>query len=460
VHRKKSSSLHLGLDSDTEMRLVRWVHVDATDGVDELTLFRLAVKYYLHPLAIEGLLKRVDTKMEVYSDNYVVSLNILMLPKSMHTDQYAEDTEHGIVTQPPRVRIHRSHATLFLAAKNAVSGFDTMVTIHEDRPNKTAWLKAWKGEGDEGALEVERGVWEKLWESLASEPAQRVREARADWLLYEILYQIVRELKPITTAYARRLGYFRQHDLNHFNRDWLHELGEVVIELGDFARKVRPLKRVVLKMTEDQQFHHSVRQHLGDVQDAIDYVLEDTQQLSHMCNLLEEAHGRFSDKQANSTLFLLSILTACFMPLQFVTGIYGMNFKDIPEYDWEGGYVYFWCLELFLLAMSTGLFISWHGRKQVRSRAKITWNSIKKLLHCLCSEYLSRILDVCTNMWFPATGHDYAQMEPLNSPRDHEREVSVGIRNFEMVGARPSDPYCEMAGSRPNSRQTSVNDPN
>jgi hypothetical protein len=46
----------------------------------------------------------------------------------------------------------------------------------------------------------------------------------------------------------------------------------------------------------------------------------------------------------------LQLVTTIFVPLQFVTGIYGMNFTNtagrpsMPELLWPHGYVFFWCL--------------------------------------------------------------------------------------------------------------------
>jgi magnesium transporter len=35
---------------------------------------------------------------------------------------------------------------------------------------------------------------------------------------------------------------------------------------------------------------------------------------------------------------VLTIIATIFMPLSFIVGMYGMNFKNMPEYDWKYGY--------------------------------------------------------------------------------------------------------------------------
>lgn len=44
----------------------------------------------------------------------------------------------------------------------------------------------------------------------------------------------------------------------------------------------------------------------------------------------------------------LTVLSAIFLPLTFLCGVYGMNFRVLPELEWEYGYLFFWAL-VFLI---------------------------------------------------------------------------------------------------------------
>merc|ERR1711956_182769 len=66
-----------------------------------------------------------------------------------------------------------------------------------------------------------------------------------------------------------------------------------------------------------------------------------------MIGTLTKAYEGSQDKSMNLMLFILSIVSAIFLPAQFVTGLYGMNFDHIPELHWTEpvtGYEYFWIL--------------------------------------------------------------------------------------------------------------------
>lgn len=42
----------------------------------------------------------------------------------------------------------------------------------------------------------------------------------------------------------------------------------------------------------------------------------------------------------NEVMKLLTIITTIFIPLSFIVGIYGMNFQNLPELNWQYGYYY------------------------------------------------------------------------------------------------------------------------
>lgn len=316
-------------------RIVRWVHVDAARGLDRLRLLRLAVKYHLHPVHVDDVIdNRAPSKFECTEKDYFISADILTL---------AQDSSGGQSRGPGRVRIHRSHVSIFLSGSQE---WDTLLTIHQDRPDESSWLAMWR-RGKSPPVSSARDVWESLRKDLQQQPPRRMREEGADFLLYEVLNHIVVELRPIADAYAQRLAYMYQGSFRHFPQAWLTELGELELELTDLSRSIRPNRQLIRHLIGDHRIRSNTRIHLEDVDDAVAEMMEDLSQLQQMAKYLQEAHERRVDKKMNDTLFVLSLISAIFLPAQFITGLYGMNFEyggqpAIPELTWETGYVWFW----------------------------------------------------------------------------------------------------------------------
>jgi Mg2+ and Co2+ transporter CorA len=386
--RKQAGSAYASTCEDTTEKKgkdgVRWVHLDAMDGLDHLPLLRLAVKYKLHALAIEDVIKNEpETKIDQYADNFFISLEVLALGKLDNEDprkhrgpspNHKEPPHQRKKKEPPRVQIHRSNVTMFVGGR-----LDTVITIHQDVLRQSSFLDMWtKSSDDDSNMQVNMRPQEKLWDDLRSEvttdePRRKVREERADFLVYRMLNSVVQNVEPIMKAYAERLMYFHGEPPRVLF-EYLREVADVQLELRDVARSLRPLRLVVAHLIENDDMRlPASKMYLEDVKDKIETITDDVEMLVEMCQNLEASAERSRDKSINETLFGLSLITAIFLPMQFITGLYGMNFhydeeSSMPELGWKWGYAYFWALEAVVLVL--GCIVMWiiTGGHQVLSR--------------------------------------------------------------------------------------------
>ena len=61
----------------------------------------------------------------------------------------------------------------------------------------------------------------------------------------------------------------------------------------------------------------------------------------------------------NEIMKVLTIIGTIFIPLTFLAGVYGMNFKHFPELEWRYGYPMFWVI-CFVTAVG---MITWFRRR-------------------------------------------------------------------------------------------------
>ena len=73
-----------------------------------------------------------------------------------------------------------------------------------------------------------------------------------------------------------------------------------------------------------------------------------------ICGDLVEGYISLSSHNLNNTMKILTIISAIFVPLTFLAGIYGMNFEYIPELGWR--YAYFVLLAV-MGSIAIALFI-------------------------------------------------------------------------------------------------------
>ncbi|MDD5448837.1 MAG: magnesium transporter CorA family protein, partial [Actinomycetota bacterium] len=87
--------------------------------------------------------------------------------------------------------------------------------------------------------------------------------------------------------------------------------------------------------------------HLGSL------LLEIDNNAEFVSSALEIRQNAVSNK-LNSTMKRLTTIATIFMPLTFITGIYGMNFEFMPELSWEYGYLATW---LVMAAITVAMVI-------------------------------------------------------------------------------------------------------
>ena len=73
---------------------------------------------------------------------------------------------------------------------------------------------------------------------------------------------------------------------------------------------------------------------------------------------LTTAYSAKLDEQNNRVLYILTLVTTLITPAQFLTGLWGMNFDEMPELHYHYGYTMFWCL--CVASVLLGLALFWH----------------------------------------------------------------------------------------------------
>ncbi len=171
-----------------------------------------------------------------------------------------------------------------------------------------------------------------------------VRLKKADFLLYLLLDAImenfyvtieneedkVEELINISknSADPEILIRIEKH------RDNFNFLKRSIIPLRDSLYAIKSLKDDIdFKIIEQETFSYFSRLHQK--------TLELLEQIDSDMGMLESASYFFFSSQShkmNEIMKTLTIVSAIFIPLTFIVGVYGMNFEHMPELKYENGY--------------------------------------------------------------------------------------------------------------------------
>jgi magnesium transporter len=82
----------------------------------------------------------------------------------------------------------------------------------------------------------------------------------------------------------------------------------------------------------------STRIYLRDVYDHTVQVIDNVETFRDMLSGMLDIYLSSVSNRLNAVMKVLTIIATVFMPLTFIAGIYGMNFRYMPELEWHWGY--------------------------------------------------------------------------------------------------------------------------
>ncbi|CQR54517.1 magnesium/cobalt transporter CorA [Paenibacillus riograndensis] len=258
-----------------------WIDAD----VEDLEL--LQPLYNLHDLAVEDCLSEEDQrpKLEIYESHYFIVVNSIRF----------DDEE------------------IFLRALNVFLGRHFIITVTKQKIHELRVLKP------------------ILWEQEVSEP---------DRFLYLLIDLVVDNYFSVGDRIEARIEKLEEDILMHTKKSHLSEIIGLRSEILWLKKMLGPQKEVIntlnkkdLRLIDDQ-----LQKYFSDIYENAVKISETFETYRDLMGNLREAYQSSIANRANEIMRVFTAITTIFMPLTVITGIYGMNFDNIPETHSQYGY--------------------------------------------------------------------------------------------------------------------------
>ncbi len=290
---------------------VTWINIDGLHRTEILE--KLGECYGFHPLVLEDILNTDQRpKMEDYGDYLYVVLRMLS-----YNDQSRE--------------IETEQASLILGS-NFVFSFQ-------------------EKQGD---------VFDPIRERIRNGKG-RIRKMGADYLAYALLDSIVDNYFMIMEKLGETIEFLEEELVTQPVPETLQTIHRLKRELIFLRKAVWPLREVIssLQRGELVLVKETTRIYLRDVYDHTIQVIDTIETFRDMISGMLDIYLSSVSNRLNSVMKVLTIIATIFMPLTFLAGIYGMNFKYFPEVEWRWGYPFFW-----LLVIAISVFMLLYFKKK------------------------------------------------------------------------------------------------
>lgn len=193
--------------------------------------------------------------------------------------------------------------------------------------------------------EKEGDVFDLIREKIRNNKG-RVRKSGADYLAYRLLDTIVDNYFIVLDKLDERIENIEDELLDNPEQTTLGAIHSIRKEVIRLRRNVTPLRDIIHAL-EREQFHFvdkSTQVYLRDLYDHVRQIIDTIDNYREVINGLQEVYLSSASNKMNEIVKVLTIISTIFIPLTFIVGIYGMNFRtdagpwNMPELNWGFGY--------------------------------------------------------------------------------------------------------------------------
>ena len=192
----------------------------------------------------------------------------------------------------------------------------------------------------------------------------KIRSRTSDYLLSVILNSVMASFMSIISDMEDKLEDLEERLLSPEMTD------PAIGDLHVYRRNYRLIKKCVLPLKEqitkflhsenNRLLHKASRPFFGDVNDHLLFVFQTLEGCRDLLGALTDMILSSNDRHMNNIMKQLTVVSTIFIPLTFLAGIWGMNFRVMPELDWKYGYACAWGL---MIVIAIGVCVYFRRKK-------------------------------------------------------------------------------------------------
>jgi magnesium transporter len=195
---------------------------------------------------------------------------------------------------------------------------------------------------------------------------QRTRNAGPDYLAYSLIDAIIDNYFPVVEQYVDEMEGLEDDIVERPTHACVHRLHEMKRELMGLRRAVWPLREALAVLLRDpgDLVQTDTVVYLRDCQDHAFQVLDLVENFREVAASLTDLYISTVGNRTNDIMKVLTIFAAVFIPLSFITGVYGMNLTH-PDHAWFWGWPF---ASAVMLAIVGALMLFFYRRGWIFDR--------------------------------------------------------------------------------------------
>ncbi len=209
--------------------------------------------------------------------------------------------------------------------------------------------------------ETNNPLFENIFKVL-KENTSRINNKKADFLLATMLNEIIGSYGDSVLQLEEDLEGLEDRllDIKNLKDNSIVDIQEKRRESIRLRKLLSPFKDQLAKLLRVDKTLISEEEipYFKDVYDQLLYILQNIESCREITSSLVDLYLNNNDLKMNYVMKRLTVVATIFIPLTFLVGVWGMNFKFMPELEWRYGYIVSWIIMIVI-----GLWVWWQLKK-------------------------------------------------------------------------------------------------
>jgi len=286
----------------TDTLKVTWVNVCGLHETDFLK--QIGEKFSIHPLVLEDILNtETRPKIEITDEYIFIVIKLL----NYNSDEKEINSEQ----------------VSFILGKNFVFSF----------------------------LEKNDTIFNPIKDRISNQSG-KVRKSGCDFLFYALIDIVVDNYFLVLEKIDDEVDFLDDLLVHNPEQDLINEIHGLKRQLIALRKNTWPLREIFsgLMREESKLIKETTEPFLRDLLDHTIHVTESVDSFRETANTLMETYLSLASNKMNEVMKVLTVIATIFIPLTFIVGIYGMNFKYMPELEWPWAYFAVWGVMVVITA--------------------------------------------------------------------------------------------------------------
>ena len=291
---------------------VTWINMDGIHDIKKIE--EIGKHFDLHPLLLEDVANTSQRpKIEDYDDYLFIVLKMLYL-------------ENG------KNQINQEQVSLVLGPNFLISFQETQGDVLD-----SVRLRIEKSKG-------------------------RIRKTGSDYLAYSLIDAVVDSYFTILEKLGDEIEKIEEALTTNPSQKTMQTIHILKRETILLRKAIWPLREIIgfMEKRESPLIKKSTEIYLRDVYDHTIQLIDTVETFRDILAGLLDVYLSTLSNRMNEVMKVLTIIATIFIPLTFVAGVYGMNFRFMPELNWPLGYP----LILFVMFVAGFSMVLYFKRKK------------------------------------------------------------------------------------------------